>query len=136
MKSGPVSWTWGESVFFHIFLKRFSLDVVLNLLLHISKAHETFEMMQVISDPSFEYNFTRASYSPVWNYFCCCWYYKRTIDSPEPIRSAMMFGTDWIGPSFKGLGPGLQLLTCWWSNRIIISSKRYYHLKIEIKISI
>ena len=69
LKSGPVSWTWGESVFFHIFLKRFSSDVVLNLLLHISKAHETFEMMQVISDPSFEYNFTRASYSPVWNYF-------------------------------------------------------------------
>ena len=81
----------------------------------------------------FEIIFEITCHASELKHFCCCWYYKRTIDSPEPIRSAMMFGTDWIGPSFKGLGPGLQLLTCWWSNRIIISSKRYYHLKIDIK---
>ena len=31
---------------------------------------------------------------------------KSAADSPEPIRSAMMFGTDRIGPSLTGFDPG------------------------------
>ena len=54
--------------------------------------------------PLFQIIFT-FSQSPIFASFRK-FKYKSATDSPEPIRSAMMFGTDRIGPSLKGFDPG------------------------------
>ena len=117
--------------------------------MYISKAHETFEMMQVISDPSFEYNFTRASYSPVWNYF---WNNMPRIRTKTFLLLLILQKNNWLTRANQVRDDvwnrlnWTQFQRAWsWSstfNMLMIesnhhiSSKRYYHLKIEIKISI
>ena len=70
-------------------------------------------LMQVISEPN-ECNFTQDQI-PLFQIiitfsqsliFTPLRKLKSATDSPEPMRSAMMFGTDWIGPSLKGFDPG------------------------------